>query len=101
MNRETSPTTSVVIYVGSLLFAMYFVASAAYLWVYRSFFENYTRSTKADSDAWKKHFWNHDYDRTQNENWRLLLTVVILGLLTALFFGLVAWGAYNFMKNFL
>lgn len=64
MNKETSPTTLIVIYVGSLLFAVYFLASAVYLWVYRSFLENYTKATKGNPDAWKKHFWNHGYDRT-------------------------------------
>lgn len=91
--------TSLVVYGGALIFGVYFAVSAAYLWVYRYFFRNYTQATKGEGDRWGKHFWNHDYERTQNENWRLILTVVILGILVALCFVIVAWAAYNFMRN--
>ena len=99
MNKAVSPGSSIVVYAVGLLFVGYFIGCAAYLWVYRAYFDNYTRGLKADDGGWKFHFWNHDYKRTENENYRLVLTQVILALFAALFSGLVAWGAYSFMKN--
>lgn len=98
-NKETSPAQSIIIYIGALLFAGYFIGSAAYLWVYRGYFANYTQATKAIPDRWGKHFWNHDYQKTQDENWRLVLTQVILGLVAGVLFGIVAWASFQFMKN--
>jgi len=41
-NKETPPLTSIIIFIGAMLFAAYFVGSSIYLWVYRGHFENYT-----------------------------------------------------------
>lgn len=99
MNKPTSPGAAIVVYALGLLFAGYFLGCAAYLWVYRAYFDNFTRGLHADQNGWKFHFWNHDYQKTKNENYRLVLTQVLLALFAALFSGLVAWGAYSFMKN--
>jgi uncharacterized membrane protein (DUF485 family) len=64
MNKETPPLTSVIIFIGALLFAAYFVGSSIYLWSYRGHFKNYTQATKGSADSWGKHFWNHDYAKT-------------------------------------
>lgn len=63
-DKETPAMTSLVVYGGALIFGVYFAVSAAYLWVYRYFFRNYTQATKGEGDRWGKHFWNHDYERT-------------------------------------
>ena len=98
-NKATSPTSAIVVYIIGLLFAGYFLGCAAYLWAYRAYFDNFTRGLRADTKGWKFHFWNHNYDRTVAENYKLVLTQVLLALFASLFAGLVAWGAYSFMKN--
>ena len=40
-NKSANPMMTLVVFLGSILFACYFLGAALYLWIYRMFFENY------------------------------------------------------------
>lgn len=47
INKEPNPLMSLIVYIGCLVFAGYFLVSALYLWIYRTFWKNYTDSSYA------------------------------------------------------
>lgn len=98
-NKQPSPMMTLIVYIGSILFGAYFLVSSLYLWVYRYFFRNYTQSTHAIPEKWDKHFWDQSISKALTTDKRLLFSIVILGLLAAVCFGLLAWAAYGFLGS--
>lgn len=96
-----SPLITLIVYLGSIIFACYLVGAAIYLWTYRSFFSNYIDSTNSSSQDWNKRFWGKDIEKMRGESLRMMIAVIIMGLVCAIALGLIGWVAYNFMRNFL
>ena len=85
---------TLIVFIGSCLFAVYFLASAFYVWAYRTFFKNYSYASYAQPSRWKKHFWNYKLDYALKEDWRLFVTIAILAVIAAICFAVLAWSAF-------
>lgn len=92
---------SLIVYLGCIFFGVYLIGSSIYLFVYRSFFANYINALNTSPKDWKKHFWGRDFEKMKSENWRLMNSIIIMGLVTVIFLGLLIWVSYSFMKNYL
>lgn len=98
-NRAPNPMMTVIVFAAGLILSAYYFLAALFLWVYRHFYRNYMYVARTNQKEWDKYFWNYEFNRAKNEDWRILLTIVIFCLIIAIVFAVIFYAAYNFIKN--
>jgi hypothetical protein len=89
-----------IVYIGSLLFAVYFIVAALYLWVQQQFFSNVVKCQNTNAELWKSNFWGiKNYDAAQLSFWRIYLVLAIFAVLIAVCFAILAWAAWTVLTN--
>lgn len=98
-NVSPNPLMTLIAFSGCLLLSAYFFVAAVFLWVYRDFYLNYMYVVRSNQKDWDKYFWNYDFNRAKIEDWRILLSIVIMSVVVALVLALLSYAAYCFLKN--
>lgn len=94
-----NPNLAFLIYIGSILFAVYFIVAALYLWVHQQFFSHLIKCSNSVTADWESNFWGMDYTNSQLLFWRIYLILVIFAILIAVCFAVLANAAWNHMTN--
>jgi hypothetical protein len=88
-----------IVYIGSLLFAIYFAVAALYLWVHHQFFSHTMKCSNSIPNDWKDNFWNKNYLDAHLLFWRLDLILAIFAIILAVCFGILASAAWHQLHN--
>lgn len=98
-NGIVNPNMAFLVYMGSIIFTVYFTIAALYLWVNQQFFSNYMKCANSVASSWQSSFWGLDYNKAQLEFWRIYLVLAIFAILIAICFALLANSAWGQMSN--
>ncbi len=94
-----SPGLSFLVFIVGLLYAIHMVTIALLLWVYEKFHSDYIDSNFLRPADWAANFGGRTLETAHSLYWWLFLVLVILSIIAAICFAVIAHSAWTALDN--